>query len=278
VPTGFGMMFSLLLLVMLVGALNYGNNAALLLTCLVGAASASSMLLAFRNLDGLQLGRIQGSHAVAGQPLELELLFESARVRQAVRLDLDGSTLAFAMHEPGQANVLLLLPTHRRGWQPLPRIRLWTSWPLGMFRAWSWLHPQASVLVWPRPEAEGPGPHAPASDAGHLRLRQGDELASLREYRTGDPQRHIAWKASARQEHLLVKDFEQPQAQPQWQLDWRQLHGMDNEARIARLARWLDEAHAQQRHYSLWLPDEEIRGGRGLLHYVHCMDALAQLP
>jgi hypothetical protein len=42
VPSGFGIGFSVLLLVMLVGALNYANNAALLLTCLLGAASAAS--------------------------------------------------------------------------------------------------------------------------------------------------------------------------------------------------------------------------------------------
>ena len=47
VPTGFGIGFAMLLLVMLVGALNYANNAALLLTCLLGAASATSMLVAF---------------------------------------------------------------------------------------------------------------------------------------------------------------------------------------------------------------------------------------
>jgi hypothetical protein len=46
VPTGFGLGFGVLLLVMLLGALNYANNAALLLTCLLGAAAAASMLVA----------------------------------------------------------------------------------------------------------------------------------------------------------------------------------------------------------------------------------------
>jgi uncharacterized protein (DUF58 family) len=111
-----------------------------------------------------------------------------------------------------------------------------------------------------------------------MRLHQGDELAALRDYRAGDPQRRIAWKASARHLNLLVKDFEQPQSPPQWQLDWRQLAGLGKEARIARLARWLGEAQAQRRSYSLWLPGTEIPSGSGPLHYAHCMSALAQLP
>ena len=278
VPTGFGLGFSILLLVMLVGALNYANNAALLLTCLLGAASAASMLVAFRNLDGLRLGYIRAGHAVAGQRLELTLAFDSRRPRNAVRVDLGDRTFAFALDGRVTAQVKLALPTVQRGWLPLPRIRVWTRWPLGLFRAWSWLHPEQSVLVWPRAEAAGPPPHARADDARHLRLHRGDELAALRDYRAGDPQRHIAWKASARQENLLVKDFEQPQSRPQWQLDWRQLGGLDHEARIARLARWLNEAQAQRGHYSLWLPGNEIPGGSGPLHYAHCMSALAQLP
>ncbi|WP_426689171.1 DUF58 domain-containing protein [Rhodanobacter ginsengiterrae] len=278
VPTGFGLGFSVLLLVMLAGALNYSNNAALLLTCLLGAASAASMLVAFRNLDGLRLGHIGAGHAVAGDPLLLALAFDSARPRQAIRVDLGDATTAFALDGRVSAVVRLSVATERRGWQPLPRLRVWTSWPLGMFRAWSWLRPEQSVLVWPRPEPAGPAPQAPSGDARHMRLHRGDELAALRDYRVGDPRRHIAWKTSARHENLLVKDFEQPQSRPQWQLDWRQLGGMDNEARIARLARWLNEAEARRCSYSLWLPGDDIASSSGPLHYARCMSALAQLP
>jgi uncharacterized protein (DUF58 family) len=278
VPTGFGIGFCALLLVMLVGALNYANNAALLLTCLLGAASATSMLVAFRNLDHLRLSHVQAGQAIAGQPIELRLSFDSDRSRNAIRLDLDQTCIAFAIDANASVLVRISLPTAQRGWQPMPRMRLWTSWPLGLFRAWSWLHPDQSVLVWPRPEVAGPAPKAPADDARHLRMHQGDELAALRDYRAGDPQRRIAWKASARHLNLLVKDFEQPQSRPQWQLDWRQLPGLDSEARIARLARWLGEAQAQRRSYSLWLPGTEIPGGSGPLHYAYCMSSLAQLP
>jgi uncharacterized protein (DUF58 family) len=278
VPSGFGVGFSVLLLVMMVGALNYANNAAMLLTCMLGAASAASMLATFRNMHGLRLLHVHAGHAVAGTMLELTLAFESGRARQAIRLDLGDISTAIAFDVDGTASIKLRMPTDRRGWHAMPRVRLWSSWPLGLFRTWSWLRPDSLVLVWPRPELSGPSPMGASDDARHMRLHRGDELAALRDYRAGDPQRHIAWKASARHLNLLVKDFEQPQSQPQWQLDWRQVQGLDNESRIARLARWVDEAQAQRRSYSLRLPGHEIASNSGPLHHAHCMNALAQLP
>jgi uncharacterized protein (DUF58 family) len=275
-PTAFGFGFGALLLVMLVGALNYANNAALLLTCLLGAAAAASMLLAFRTLDGLRLSDIRADHAVAGEALRLTLDFSASRLREAVRLDCMGETRAFAVD--GTTELHLQLPTTRRGWQALPRIRVWSTWPLGMFRAWSWLHPQQSVLVWPRPEQAGPPPVLPADGQERQRPQPGEELAALRDYRRGDAPRHIAWKASARHHDLLVKDFDRPEPRETWSLDWHALRSLDREARIARLARWLGQAEAQGRRYSLQLPGERIEVGSGPAHYARCMGALAVLP
>ena len=80
VPTGFGLGFGALLLVMLVGSLNYTNNAALLLTCLLGAAAMSSMLLAFRVLDGVTLvdnSAISTAIKVRGQKQSESTIFNS---------------------------------------------------------------------------------------------------------------------------------------------------------------------------------------------------------
>lgn len=275
-PTGFGLAFTLLLLVMMIGSLNYSNNAALLLTCLLGAATSISMLVAFRTLNGLRIRGVRAGHAIAGQPIDVTFDFEAKRLRQAVRLDLADLTQAFDVDD--RTDVTVSLPTDYRGWLPLPRLRIWTTWPMGFFRAWSWINPHYAVLVWPRPESAGPAPTLPLEDQRRQRLHLGEDLASLRDYRSGDSMRHIAWKASARHANLLVKDYEQPEARQEWRLDWRHLRGLDNEARIARLARWMGEALAQGRQWSLWLPEEAIGIGGGPAHYAHCMSALALLP
>lgn len=278
VPSGFGLAFAMLLMVMLIGALNYANNGALLLTCLLGSASATSMLVAFRALDGLRLVAIRAGHVIAGEVAQVDFEFETRRARQALRLDLGQASEAFGLAAGGHTIVKMPLPTTSRGWQPLPRMRVWSTWPLGMFRAWSWLHPQQKVLVWPQAEATGPAPQLPAVDRRRQRLHQGDDLAALRDYRLGDPPRHIAWKASARHEQLLVKDFEQPLSRHEWHLDWDRLTGLDHEARIARLARWLGEASTQGHACSLRLPLQQVAMGSGPWHYEQCMNLLAELP
>lgn len=279
VPTAFGAAFTVLLLIMLLGALNYTNNAALMLTCLLGSATSASMLIAFRSLNGLKLTGIRQGQAIAGEPMAVYLVFAgSEHAHASVHADMNEQTEAFSMAAHGETVVCLHLDTHRRGWRPMPRIKLWSNWPLGLFHAWSWLHPDQSVLVWPHPETGGPPPLFPGEAGRQQRLHQGEDIAALRAYRAGDPQRHIAWKHSARHENLLVKDFEQPEAQEEWHLDWRQLAQLTPEARISRLARWLGEAETVGRPTSLWLPTEEIGLGHGRSHYAHCMNALARLP
>jgi uncharacterized protein (DUF58 family) len=279
VPTGFGIGFSVLLLVMLIGALNYANNAALMLTCLLGAAAVGSMLVAFRVLNGLTIGGVRAATARAGEPVRVSLdVGASQRERMAVRLDVEGTGHVLVVPAAGVATVEFDLPTEFRGWRPLPRMRLHSRWPFGMFRAWSWLNPDHDVLVYPRPEGLGPAPFEPQGDADRGRPRPGDELAALREYRPGDPRRQIAWKLSARHHGLLVKDLEQPAPQEDWRLDWDSMHGLDDESRISRLARWVDEAHETGRRWSLRLPDGFFDIAQGDEHYHRCMTALALRP
>lgn len=279
VPTAFGLGFAVILVVMLLGALNYSNNAALLLTCLLGGASAGSMLGTFRVLDGVRLDGIRAGSAVAGEPIEVFLDFSGGhRSRDAVRLDGAEQTLHFDVPAEAGYALQLDLPTDRRGWLPLPRVRIYSTWPFGLFRAWSWLHPDHSVLVYPCPETHGPAPDGEDENHRLQRPRLGDDLAALRDYRSGDPMKWVAWKASARHNALLVRDFEQPVRQHTWQLDWQALPALEHEARIRRLARWVDEAHAAGARWTLTLPQQTLGPAAGSEHWQRCMSALALLP
>lgn len=278
-PTAFGVVFALILFVMLLGALNYNNNTALLLTCVLGATCITSMLQTFRNLDRLELHSIRPDNAHAGQPLTLHLVWHAGgHPHQAVAVLVNGHEQHFdACADPDGTETLLKIPTQRRGWMPLPRVQVATRWPFGWFRAWSWLAPAQQALVYPRIEPGGPAPPPESGQVSRQRRPQGDEWAGLRDYRSGDPLRRIAWKASAHGDTLRVKTFDRPRADRAWQLDWNHTGLADREARISRLARWVREAHGAGREWSLALPHETLPPASGSAHYHHSMRALAEL-
>lgn len=288
VPTRFGLLYSAMLLVMLVGSLNYANNPALLLTCLLGAAAYLSVFSGFRTLDRVVLTSIQAPPCRAGDNVHLWLHFASsaAAPKHNLRLRLEnaasatsaGEAIVFDLPADGSRAVEAVVPASRRGWMPAGRIRLWTEFPYGLFHVWSWLHPDQHVLVYPRLEHNAPP--LPQSGAGaHARAaRHGDEeFGALREYRAGDPRRLIAWKASARQDHLLVKEAESRRGR-EIVLDWRRLDGLDGEARIARLAAWVERAEAARIPYRLDLPQTRLGPALGAAHRHACLHELALMP
>ena len=106
----------------------------------------------------------------------------------------------------------------------------------------------------------------------------GDDVHHLRAYRRGDARRAIAWKPSARRGALLVREYEQPLG-AEVVLDWRHLPGLDHEARIRRLARWVEDAEREGRRYRLELPGHASLGpGSGPQQRHACLRALALLP
>lgn len=279
-PTPFGWFLVALLATMAVGALNYNNNPALLLCLLLAGAALASLLWTQLQLGGLEVRAVHAEPVAAGHPLQLRLHASAppGRQRRGLAVEVGDARALLSLAEAG-GEAVLALPTRRRGWLALPRLRISTSRPLGLARAWSWVWPQAPVLVYPAPEAAGPPLPIGGGDAAQARLHAaGDDLHHLRDWRQGDSRRAIAWKPSARRDALIVRELERPQG-ADVVLDWDQTGGLAHEDRIRRLARWVDEAEREMVRYRLRLPAQPGLGpDLGPAHRHACLRALALLP
>ncbi|MGN7725700.1 DUF58 domain-containing protein [Luteimonas sp. 22616] len=279
-PTAFGWFFLLLLLAMLVGALNYNNNPALLLALLLAGAANTSLFAAHLQLSGLQVIAIDAEPVAAGKPLQLGVhaRAQPGRSRRGLRVECLGTAGVLTL-DNGAGSTTLEIPTTRRGWLDPGRLRISTTRPLGLARAWAWVWPEAPLLVYPAPEVHGPPLPEGGGDSAQARLHPaGDDVHHLRAYRRGDARRAIAWKPSARHGALLVREYEQPLG-ADLVLDWHALHALAWEDRIHRLARWVDEAEREGRRWRLQLPGQPALGpARGADHRHACLRALALLP
>lgn len=281
-PTRFGLFYAALLLGMAAGALNYNNNPALLLCLLLGGTGIASLIAAQMQLTGLQITAIDAEPVAAGQPLLARVHAEAdpSRVRRGLRIDDDDTLDATMLNlEQGRGEAELTLRTHRRGWLDMPRLRIYTTRPLGLARAWTYVWSDGPLLVYAAPEPGGPPLPGGSGEQAQTRLHAaGDDVHHLRGYRAGDARRAIAWKPSARAGSLLVREYEQPLG-ADVVLDWRQLGHLGHEERISRLARWIDEAERDGRRYRLCLPGQpDIGPDRGSAHRHACQRALALLP
>ena len=277
-PTRLGYTFALLLVVLLLGSLNYGTSLGFAVTFLLAGTGVLGMLHTYRNLEGLHLGFGAAPPVFAGERARFPVRVE-ARERQRWGIDLHGAgrPLEGLAPAPGRPAVRELeLAATARGRLPLPRLRIASRWPLALFRVWSWVRPSVETLVYPAPVDHGHPLPAPRGGGGTGRtVAAGDEeFAGLRDYQPGDPPARIAWKALARTDELRVKSFE---AEPVGDtlLRWDALPALGTGARFEQLCAWVLASEREGRRYGLELPDARIAPGRGTEQRRRCLEALA---
>ncbi len=275
-PTRHGLMFALVLVFLLVGAINYAVGLGFAFTFLLGGLGLVSILHTYRNLAGLVLRPGKCEPVFAGQTASFRLRTHSSALRPAVAVQVGDRPPVLSDVPAGAGEILLSLPAARRGVLRTGKLQLFTQFPVGLFRAWSWADPDLACLVYPSPE-EGAPPLPPGSgdSSGGARQNRGqDDFGGLREYRPGDSPRHIAWKAVARGGEMLTKEFSGEAGGLLW-LDWHGLDPLGQEARLSRLTRWVLEADAAGLAYGLRLPDGEHGPAQGDAHRRQCLAALA---
>jgi uncharacterized protein (DUF58 family) len=279
-PTRRGLMSGALLFLMLLAGLNYNNSLALLLCFTLTGFALVSMYDCHRTLAGLVLLRAQAEPAFAHERGELVLGFENpdCRVRRSLALRCEGGEfLYFDLSEQATTRVRLRFETRTRGWQPIDRVELATSAPLGLFRAWSWLHLPLQVLVYPQPLRLRPLPPAVGEQRlGPRRRRPGgeEEWSSLRPFQDSDAPRRVAWKVYARGGPLMVAQYDAAAGTDRL-LDLAGLQGLPLERALSQLAAWVLECERHGEHYALRLPGRTLASGLGAAQRRACLEALA---
>ncbi len=278
-PTRAGVGFGVLVLVLWLGSVNYGNSLGYLLTFLLAGLGLIAILHTFRNLLGLTVAAGSPGPVFAGGVARFPVRLADTRGQDRVALALEGGAGGERWTDvpaDGEGEAVLEVIAPRRGWLRPGRFALATRFPAGLFRAWSWLDPDWRCLVYPRPEGGAvPEPAVPAVSErdGQDGAGEGD-FRGLRRYQSGDPPRHLAWRLYARGQDLHTKQFGERSPTRMW-LDWQMVAEMEPEAAIARLTRWVLDAERAGRTYGLRLPGLEVAPGHGPRHRHRCLEALA---
>ncbi len=281
-PTRAGLAYATALGVILLGAMNYNLSLGHALVFLLAGLGIVAILHTFRNLVHIALRPGRCEPVFAGSPAQFALILENRRadMRTSLRLSIgDQEPVEVDIDARASRVATLAVPTARRGWLPMPRVTIETTWPLGLVRAWSYAVPELDCLVYPAPAAKAPPlPWSGDSARGTTRDGRGaDDFSGLRRHQVADAPRHVAWKAVARQQDgpLLTKLFAGASAQQIW-LDWNTLSEIaDGEQRLSILARWMLDADAAGLAWGLRLPALQFGPDNGPAQLAAGLRALA---
>lgn len=213
-PTRDGAVFVALLVGVLLGAVNTGNNLVYLVLGVLLGLLVVANLFAEWNLRALRVERVLPTELVAGVATPGAFRLTNPRGRGAarqVRLSERGEGTARAEVELCPAGRSVEVPADfrfdERGLARLGAVRVESVYPFGLVRRWRDVELAGEVLVYPCPADRHvpPNPRGDGDESGSRgRASASGEFAGLRPYRPGDPLRRVHWPTSARMATPMV--------------------------------------------------------------------------
>lgn len=264
---------------MLLTGINYQNSLVYLLTFLLGALFYAGIIQTHSNLSGVDVSLSDLDEGYAGTPLTvvLRLKAKDGDDRPALEVSIGESRGTVHLQGGASKQVGLVYTPSQRGLHSIPRVRVETRYPMGMFRAWSYLWLRSEMVAYPRPVE----PHRVVSsgDSGKEGFQQSrpamtasDDLL-LRPYKVGDSLQRVQWKRYAKAGQMITAEREPMSNDSHW-LDYADFPGSDVELRLSYLAWLVEKAHEQGRVFGLRLPGVTLAPNGG---EQHRRDALRRL-
>jgi uncharacterized protein (DUF58 family) len=280
IPTRWGVLFALMLILLLVSSINYSISLGYYVTFLLASLGHTAMLHTWRNLVHLQISVLPADPVFAGNTayVQIQITDIKNRARSAIAAQFEANALVIndiASNARLQFAVPLL--TQQRGWQMLPRIKLHTEFPLSFFHAWAYVDNAQQLLIYAKPSENNALPpisnDAQASGTSHM-ARGDEDFDGHKTYQIGDAPSRVDWKASSRGIGMFSKQYSGNGASTIW-LDWEATKGLEFEARISQMTRWAIDAHVVQQHFGLKLPNLTLPPSNTQAHYHEVLSALA---
>ena len=230
-----GSIFTLSVLCIAFASFNTGNNLLILVLSMLLSSMIVSGMVANAVLRRLKVSINLPKNIHAGQRVVLFLTLENLKKwfpSFALRLqggfespsgkrgsDSEMQERAFPFIPPGEKlRIRLEWQFPRRGLYRVDGFYVRTSFPFGFFVRGRKLEVQGGVVVFPALIDLGPVRHAfPHLLEGQVEANEkgiGSSLYNVRPYRSGDRARFVHWKASAKMNRLMVKDFAREEDRP----------------------------------------------------------------
>lgn len=287
-PSKFGFSYLFFVLLLFILGTNYQNNLIILLSYLLVSVFITAMLQSFNNLLKLSISvKTQQLFGFADSPINIPVLLSTTKIRIAYQLFFQSTHITQLQDFSTDTMCLIPVVFKKRGLGFLPRLTVQSYYGFGLFRCWTSVDLNTSVLVYPKPEKPAQidiekflSTNANDVSTDHLSevltTQNGvDEFNELIPYKSGESLGKVAWKHVARGQGWYSKNYDQLlDSTPNW-LSLSALPQAPVEQQLRWLCYLIIELQKREKVFGLILPTNTISPDQGSLHHHICLKEIA---
>jgi hypothetical protein len=296
-PTRQGFYLGFFLLAMLLACINYNLSLGYMLTFFVFSVAMGAMHRTHQNLLGVRVETLSVEPVFAGETISLPLRLSNltALTKFAIMLsqrklgksqfNSPSDTIQIRIATKAQSSLSLNVVALRRGIHDAPALEISSSYPLGLWRAWSYMFPLELITVYPEPKSPLPQllPLPQNSTASTVQMAsqrdtQGDAVSHIEAAQTAAT-RSIHWPSLAKgQLAQRILDNDTPLTQGVLlSLEGCTVAGI--EAQLSQLCFAIQHCEAAHVPFVLQLKGErfpnDAQASLSTPHIAQCLQALA---
>ena len=278
-----GFLYLVLILITFIAGINYANNLILGFCFLISAILCISFYLSFKQLHGVtiqvlvdEVGKVNEAFTVKvilqQQKASPKFLnFKISEIDENKKPNGDEQLQSILFSEKQQTVELKFIPIQRGKFQ-VPAIQIYSTYPLGLVRAWTYLY--LTENYWIAPQAKALTLNVQnISNSGEPDY---DEFKELRNFKLGDSLQSISWKQASRGQGLFVKQFEDSVNAQAVHIDYAKMPSADHEEKLSFMMELVDQCEHSQSQYCVILPYAQTENSVGKEHYKNIKILLAQ--
>ncbi|ENU29524.1 hypothetical protein F991_02572 [Acinetobacter sp. CIP-A165] len=267
-----GFLYLALILITFIAGINYGNNLILGFCFLLSAILCISFYLTFKQLHALHIEVVNTEVGQVGQVLTLKLfLKQKSNVARYLRVQWHDQEQIFYLDQAQQSLELGFFP-QQRGEYAFDTIKIYSTYPLGLVRAWTYLNLKQKVWIAPKAyDWQKEHKNQPSHTNDSL-----DEFRELRTFQQGDSYQNVAWKQVARGQGFFIKMFEAQANHQHLEIDYQQIPVQSHEEKLSFMMGLIEQCEQFGDDYALILPHARLESGQGSSQLIQAKRLLAQ--
>ncbi|KXZ72096.1 DUF58 domain-containing protein [Acinetobacter venetianus] len=267
-----GFLYLVLILITFIAGINYGNNLILGFCFLLSAILCISFYLTFKQLHDLKIEIVMPEVGQVNQPSIIKLMLKQHdKTVRCLRIQFSQQEQMIYVNQVQQTVELPVLP-QQRGLYEFGVIKVYSTYPLGLVRAWTYLYPKQKIWIAPKAH-DWQKEHKNQPTSAHDSL---DEFKELRAFREGDSYQNVAWKQVARGQGFFIKMFEAQANHQHLEIDYQQIPALGHEEKLSFMMGLVEQCEQLGDDYALILPHARLESGQGYSQLIQAKLLLAQ--